>query len=65
MNHHETWHKICDYYYDNVHWETTNNKIRGIVSWLKNEHGAAFNAETLEFIFDDDKQKSWFILRWS
>jgi hypothetical protein len=37
----------------------------GIETWLKKEHGAVFNAAISEFIFDDDKKKSWFILRWS
>lgn len=64
MNHSDTWHKICDYYYDNIHW-AIETKCMGIETWLKKEHGAVFNAAISEFIFDDDKKKSWFILRWS
>ena len=65
MNHVEVWHKISDYYYDNVHWEITDKTLRGLYNWLQREYGVKFNPDILEFEFLDDKKKSWFILRWS
>lgn len=57
------WCKIVDYYYDNVHWETPNIKVRStITQWLRNEYHTSY--VNGQFKFDDDKSAAWFSLRW-
>ncbi len=57
------WDKIVDYYYDNVHY--TLEKPPSMFTWLADEYNAQTNRESREIEFLNEKDATWFLMRWS
>ena len=56
------WNNIIEHYYDTVHFESVH---KNIYDWLEAEYGAASNTATPTIEFKNDKEATWFALRWS
>lgn len=59
------WEKLTEYFYDHIHWSSGKDKHPGMIEWLSQEYNAKASYYTNEIRFDDEKDATMFILRWS
>jgi hypothetical protein len=56
------WLKLSDYYYDNVHWD--NSEQLTMRSWLRKEYGCKLSDRGFLLQFDEEQKATWFRLIW-
>lgn len=61
-----SWMNIVDHYFDHVHWigEERNPKYQSPNNWLWNEFNCLVDTSNRKYVFADEKQRNWFVLRW-
>ncbi len=61
-----SWMRIVDHYFDNVHWigEERNPKYQSPNDWVWNEFDCLVDTGNREYVFADEKQRNWFVMRW-
>jgi hypothetical protein len=57
------WHRLVDYYYDHVHWDS--EPTISIYKWLERDYNAVASLNSQTIYFDDPARLEWFLLRWS
>jgi len=56
------WEKIVAHYYENIHWD--RNEQATMYSWLEDEYHAKADRFADKIVFEDEKDATWFMLRW-
>jgi hypothetical protein len=62
-----SWMDIVDHYFDHVHWigDDRNEQYNTPADWLWNTYGAVADMERRVYIFNNEKDRNWFQLKWS
>lgn len=59
------WMSIVDYYFDNVHWEQSDQHYKKPSDWVLDVYDANVNLETRLIEFKSQSKRNWFVLRWN
>lgn len=57
------WNELVCYFYDNVHW--SGKGVASIHQWLKRDYGCESSYSSNYLKFNDSKDATGFILKWS
>lgn len=59
------WTKLTEYFYDHIHWSSGTDKYPSMIRWLAEDYNAEASYYSSEIKFNNERDATMFILRWS